>query len=91
MVMEEMLFEVFLFLALDIIFRSGVKDLSNFGRTSQGIILSSLTEIGQGVLEEMLVEEFNICSSDHHFVHRSGTVCAIFVGNFLRNNSIKFD
>ena len=59
-------------------------------RTSQGSILSSLVEIGRGVMEEMLSEVFCICSSGHHFVHRSGTACAIFVENFSRNNPIKF-
>ena len=39
---------------------------------------------------EMLFEVFYICSSAHHFEHRSGMFCAIVVGNFPRNNLIKF-
>ena len=74
--MEEMLFEVFLFLfqlwpsfcAVEpndwTIF---VEDLPRNNPI--------LVEIGQGLMEEVLFEVvFYICSSGHYFVHRSGTV-----------------
>ena len=63
-------------------------DLSNFGRRPPKEQSYCLVGIGQGLMEEML---FLISSSGHHFAHRSGTVCAIFVGNFPRNSSTKFD
>ena len=41
-------------------------------------------------MEEIFFWSFYICSFGHHFVHWSGTFCAIFVGNFPTNNPIKF-
>ena len=86
----------FYFLALAAILCSGATGAEWFGqfwlRSSQGTILSCLTEICPVVTEQMLFEVLSIFSYGGHFVQWSKTVWAILVEDLPRYNPtcIKF-
>ena len=41
------------------------------------------------VVQEMSLKTFHIWSSGSPFIQWSGTICAILVKGFMRNNSVK--